>query len=570
MPESSAALAVDHNEIFPPGFEPDGYIPPEHTTTTSDVENCESGGGYISELEEDSTQNTDSNNYEPPGDYSSPHPEKPRHYTRKEDPKIKQSDYLKKTGTPVTQEALTSFLTSFASELQSSLLHKASANVQKHISQELNNIKHQMRSSNPPHSRLPPIEDLPPTSADNPWQSCEGTFIINEKFIVAGSSWELHKVQFWPGRKDHPNCFWRIELSAFQSKTIPSETVICGVGEAREVACKIANKAGFKMIEKWGALGSKEPLFLCEKDLTEFPFIDKIWDKCWKNFKENKAMPPQLSEFKPFAFFAPNSWKDKEHLGRIYLLFEEGKLENSVARVQLDCNHLPLIPDDLLNKEFASRKSLGRMISVFTAAQAMKLSMDQPEELLKNIKGAVNTMSKQLSPILAECFYNFFNARKSCRVAALKSCRARAEPEALISSDMLCRFLFPDEGVTKVKDNVVRDNKSIPERWRILGGQTSLNPNPRLGDRNKKRQLKFQNWGRNNRFKHYQPFRAQTANSTKQHYSQQPSYHQSSFSHHHHYNKRGRGRGRGSKQNFRGGRGSRGTARGGQTSAGTQ
>lgn len=269
MPESSAALAVDHNEIFPPGFEPDGYIPPEHTTTTSDVENCESGGGYISELEEDSTQNTDSNNYEPPGDYSSPHPEKPRHYTRKEDPKIKQSDYLKKTGTPVTQEALTSFLTSFASELQSSLLHKASANVQKHISQELNNIKHQMRSSNPPHSRLPPIEDLPPTSADNPWQSCEGTFIINEKFIVAGSSWELHKVQFWPGRKDHPNCFWRIELSAFQSKTIPSETVICGVGEAREVACKIANKAGFKMIEKWGALGSKEPLFLCEKDLTE-------------------------------------------------------------------------------------------------------------------------------------------------------------------------------------------------------------------------------------------------------------------------------------------------------------
>ena len=172
-----------------------------------------------------------------------------------------------------------------------------------------------------------------------------------------------------------------------------------------------------------------------------FLFTSKVLKANVKNWKDKKDKKPALKEFDQVSLLCPNDSDDWADCDKT---FRAEKLDKRIAQRQFE-EPLPMIPEELLKREYETRKRLVDALGTQTMAEfAMHLFPVSGKKIDKKTKLSGVDLAAELFKLLgkshcskfSKALYDFGQARRACRKFVFRAATVRHEPERLINASL--------------------------------------------------------------------------------------------------------------------------------------
>ena len=392
----------------------------------------------------------------------------------------------------------------------------------------------------------PLYSDLPKDHPELPWSHglsvrlADGLYLLDKE-----KPRPISELQFCGDSNRFPHCWVRVAPWAPpRVDSVPKETVLFPYQKAQDRIVELVQKSGFTQTQLT-LITSNKAMFQASGDRI-FPFASKVFSSVEKALLEEKPCPT-LEEHKRTSMLLPN---DSEAWKCVGETFSVGKLAPEVGAKQLQEN-LPYLFDTIIKEEYEARMRLSNSLSFQTLLETCidSVTVDPRENIF-------SCLAKQHSGVLKDDLYAFGMARRACRKHVLRNAKVRHEPSKLIDASIWGKDLFPEDVVSEVRAQAMRESKTLIEKWDATVKRQQQGQGGRFSKKRKSRPAKKYPQRQQQQQQQQQQHQQQQQNPQPQGTSQQqsPAFVSKREEKKSSYNPR-RGKG---KQPFRGGRGGKG------------
>ena len=385
--------------------------------------------------------------------------------------------------------------------------------------EEMQELMKEMKAKPSTSSSLPDPTTLPPTQSNNPWLNGASVYITEDGFgrIPNFGMRHLDDMDFYPGREYYPHTWVRVSDDVAEDYGKVVKEVVIYPNDRAQAAYRRFIRDGKAESTLKGVGKLTNSTYIAPNSMV-FPFSSKVLKANFKNWRDKKDKKPELKEFEQVSLLVPNDsddWKECD------ATFKADKLDKRVAQKQFE-EPLPMIPEELLKKEFEARKVFLQALGTQSMAEfAMHSFPTKGVKVDKKAKLAGTDLAAEFFKLLSKshcsefstALYNFGQARRACRKFVLKAATVRHEPERLINASLWGEFLFPESLVKEIKDRACKLDKSLMDKWgmRFVSKRKAFwesdrsSKRPRLSSHSPATNLKFEDDAHQNFRQGYNP-----------------------------------------------------------------